>query len=138
MREIKFRGQRLDKSGMVEGDLIHGVGSKSGRMFILPIVHNLASVKGCDPLDGVEVIPETAGMLTGLKDKNGKEIYKGDIASWMDDNEIHYGEFFWDEDAYGFRIQMKKGYMPSYKLLPKHIEVIGNIYENPELLEEDQ
>ena len=82
-------------------------------------------------------------QYTGLKDKNGKEIYEGDICSVCGVVIFHHGSF-------GKKSQWSKGFTPFYeynvipttdsggivnsKLTSEDFEVIGNIYENPELL----
>lgn len=68
MREIKFRGKRLDNGEWIEGDLLR----MNGHWFIFP-----------DPapggIDKYEVDPATVGQHTGLKDKNGTDVWEGDI-----------------------------------------------------------
>jgi hypothetical protein len=72
---------------------------------------------------------ETVGQFTGLTDKNGKEIYEGDVVEWKGvRGEVWYNEsaarFFFD-DSKGLHLEPHYGH---------EAEVIGNIYENPELI----
>ena len=78
MREILFRGKRIDNNKLVEGDLIHGVGYEKGNMFILPIKQNLAYLDGCHPLNGYNVSPETVIQFTGVTDKNETKVFEND------------------------------------------------------------
>lgn len=65
-------------------------------------------------------------QFTGLTDKNGKEVYEGDVVTYRDQfNNIKQGVVEWDSG--GFRVESGGLFKPE--------EVIGNIYENPELIE---
>lgn len=95
----------------------------------------------------IKVIPETIGQYTGLKDKNGKEIYKGDV--WEDED--GYYIIAWDEkyacfsvDVYGFNQWIGEGGQECYgnkiEFLDREgfeafiftgIEITKNIYDNP-------
>ena len=70
---------------------------------------------------------------TGLKDKNGKEIYEGDILSG--DAYATTWEVFYNEHKSAFDVKGASGYLPAWmSTFTLGLEVIGNIYENPELL----
>jgi len=66
----------------------------------------------------------------GLKDKNKKEIYEGDIVLFPNNKKIHIVDFYQS----GFVLKSVDGRIIIYNIKSQHVEVIGNIYENPELL----
>lgn len=74
-------------------------------------------------------------QYTGLKDKNGKEIYEGDIYHVGDKN-IRYLVVWFDSGFEGK--QLRSTSYAGLKSWAKDIEILGNIYENPELLEENK
>ena len=80
---------------------------------------------------------------TGLKDKNGKEIFEGDILACKTDDEVINLNIFWDEEHALFMFESKKynEQEPLAELVENNtypFEIIGNIYENPELLEDKE
>ncbi len=71
-------------------------------------------------------------QCTGLKDKNGRLIYEGDIV-WTDED--GYGHIRWDNELSQFFVATEE-YYTFDNIFPREMEVIGNIHKNPELLEE--
>ena len=139
MREILFRGKRCDNGEWVQGfyvradhhwhkngihkDWIICGASANGGWFAL---HNKYAVKA-----------ETVGQFTGLTDKNGKKIFEGDIIGYHAQGDIivNFGVVCWDEEDARWAYQlntMKPGF---YMHNPNTVEVIGNIHDNPKLLE---
>jgi uncharacterized phage protein (TIGR01671 family) len=142
MRTIKFRG-KTPEGKWVYGDLIKDVKLHGGDTAILPTN---------DFLDYEIVIPETVGQFTGLPDKNGKEYYEGDIAEMEASVEYDEGSFIItyigevtiipsmgvclkNVKQYSNR-RIAEKYVGYKKLVSYRSEKIGNIYDNPELLNE--
>ena len=123
MREIKFRGISKNNNRWVYGFV--SIDKNSAKMEGFP--HYISRASGYLP---VEVVPKSVGQYTGLKDKNGVEIYEGDILSYFGfEYEVTFEEsaFGWSEDGqfYAFA-EMAIDEIEKTK-------IIGNIYENPKL-----
>ena len=141
MREILFRGKRIDNGAWVEGAFcLKDCDSPFGEMVDRPSI-----IKYEPPCDGFwfRVEPETVGQFTGLTDKNGKKIFEGDIveghchSQWRHD--LQRCEIAYGRDGFEARHHVKQGNVQryySYKVLfSKDVVVIGNIHDNPELAE---
>lgn len=132
MREILFRGKRKDNSEWVYGN--YAVTDNNGKQ------HFIFQNKVFE----FDVVPETVGQYTGITDDNGKKIFEGDILGITnDDPDYDYitkvyldcdtlcvdvqGQDY-DYTSIGFAIEIWNDECDQ-------VEVIGNIYDNPELLE---
>ena len=73
-------------------------------------------------------------QYTGLKDRNGKEVFEGDIIKYegCEGYWDYFGVIEWCEENAAFHININNG--DAYSMIFDEIEIIGNIYENPELL----
>ena len=90
------------------------------------------SFVGPDSINGLAHALANSQQFTGLSDKSGKEIYEGDIVRITDAPTIK-GEVVWQYLAW----QMKDGGMLS-NFDTNYLEIIGNIHQNPELIEEKE
>lgn len=132
MREIKFRGKRIDTGEWVYGDLIEN----QGRYYIYYATSDttLENEDNSIIVLAEEVDPDTVGQYTGLKDRNGREIYEGDVVRFLDaDDKVKNEEVRFGEG--GFTPVVEICWMADIEGM--FVEVIGNIHDNPELLEED-
>lgn len=135
-REIKFRGKHLDNGEWIFGDLIEN----QGRFFIYHATSETTiedSDDGCISIVAVEVNPATVGQFTGLKDKNGREIYEGDVMEIpeSDFNAYIIGTIEYQDDS--FFIQSRNGgsaWGLHWSLRKHDASILGNIHDNPELL----
>lgn len=115
-REIKFRAWEKSEKRMISGQPLNRV------------IANYYSLENNEWAD-LEIM-----QFTGLLDKNGKEIYEGDIVTLYDPytKSQHITEVIWDD--VNCRFAMKYTFVDFDFSITDEIEVIGNIYENPELI----
>ena len=125
MREVKFRGYSIDDKCWITG---YGVEKITEDGFFIPT--------GCAN-DTYEVFKESIGEYTGEKDINGIEIYEGDIVETTRELNHTIGVVTYYKASW--YIKTNKG--NHTRLIPRFStvenKVIGNVYENPELLEEE-
>lgn len=134
MREILFRGKRIDNGEWVEGNLITGKWYIGEREIVAIAPLDNAFYPHCEMSEWYEVDPATVGQYTGLTDKNGKKIFEGDIIQINYNNTMAYVAF--DEMSWTALIPRYKCYRHRLEKLLVY-EVKGNIHDNPELLVED-
>ena len=153
MREILFRGKRLDNGECVDGCL--AAYDLMCPNYPQDTSNATGDYYGQTPYVGfVEVDPETVGQFTGLTDKNGKRIFEGDIIKADNGKQssvsvVKFGEyypkmFYVMMDIY-FPIAQHINANGFFAESTKHedmilfkspfFEIIGNVYDNPELLE---
>lgn len=138
MREIKFRG-RKPNGVWIYGDLVttETTDGKPTKKEVLPF--DKANID-----DAEYVEQDTIGQFTGLLDKNGKEIYEGDIVKWIltmsgmgvnggyEEYEFEeIGEIKWDAGALQLGEYCAAGFAYESE---DYAEIIGNVHDNPELL----
>ena len=130
-REILFRGKDFLKEEWMYGDLVK--------------TKNFVAIKKTngDYFHPTQVSPNTVGQYTGLKDKNGKQIFEGDILGYIGKrkdnmNKVYRRKVVFHEGM--FALLSKE--LPAYSALNYHCmedgrsawSVIGNIHDNPELI----
>lgn len=124
MRQVKFRG-RKSNGEWIYGDLVHNVGVGASTALIFP-------EEAHDSWDRYIIDAHTIGQFTGLHDKNGKEIFEGDIVSLTADKESKnwVRPIKWLGAGFTFGDIFPLNYPSSC------YEIVGNIHDNPELLNE--
>ena len=133
MREILFKAKRKDNDKWVEGSLINTemvvsyiIRSKS-KAFI-PKGENIICSAECYEID-----PDTLCQYTGLTDKNGQKIWENDILELQDEDGYFTCE--WEEDTARFVMNGDEIIVDFDNYWGYQVEVIGNVFDNAELLE---
>ena len=139
MREIKFRAWDKKEKKWVHIDTIFFSSEGNIEQYSVTEIQDTPA-SYCVHKEHLELI-----QYTGLKDKNGKEIYEGDIVEYKTTDGFDENDLYKEKRTI---IYIDGAFSPIYLstrclhtdedklLICKNIEVIGNIYENPELLKE--
>lgn len=137
-REILFRGKRVDNGKWVEGELLHDMKNRPWIYWTTPKELTVFFSKNAI------VNPETIGQYTGKTDKNGNKIFEGSIIKYTNNQKGVYeigkkmkGFVCFDENI-GCYISKNNFQKHADFWFASDIEVIGNIHDNPELLEDEE
>lgn len=129
MREYKFRGKTLDGNEWCYGYLV-----------VKPDKQTL--IEQCDELRRVSpqyvVDPDTVGMYTGHSDVMGTDMYEGDIVTGYFDEDEWPAVVEWDEVSARFVLRGQNSFIPFDEMGGLEIMLLGNIYDNPDLLYNDK
>lgn len=120
MREILFRGKDVNSNEWRIG-------------YFYTAVQGCVAIIG-DGVDGYQVKPETVGQYTESKDKNGNKIFEGDIVQNVTNGKTAVVQWFSEHNAFMLWCKSKNQVYWLYDNNFSNIEVIGNIYDDPELL----
>jgi len=130
MRDIEFRGKQTDN-----GEWVYGVPTKDGRGEMV-MVENIFECEeyNCRGANCLYVDENTVGQRIGLKDRNGINIFEGDIVKrvWLGKMCIYQIDY--DNGLARFIGRAGMIFKASFYYDSEEFEVIGNIYDNPELL----
>ena len=132
MREILFHGKRADNGEWVEGFYLYTNENTQ------PVIIDMECCSNV-------ITPETVGQFTGLTDRNGKKIFEGDICKFKRFNDVHIGKVVFNVTTASFIMWYQPivgayGEKATQKMLLSvcdNIEVVGNIHDNPELMEQE-
>ncbi len=129
MRKLKFKA-------FYQNSVIKGIFDVD----IIDFKDNLITLRHKDNVNDIEMVDLDAVKLlqdTGLKDKNGQKIYEGYIVKLvLDDGDIIFGEVRYSTTTAGYIICRGRVLLRELDGAPKDIVIVGNIYDNPELLED--
>lgn len=143
MREILFRGKRVDNGEWVEGFYVQ-VDNKAyislpldisgdGVITMFDEKQSKAHLYTLSPF--LEVVPETVGQYTGLTDKNGNKIFEGDIVKVQGRStlycEVTYGK---SSAMYWIGNDKLEYYAELGAINLRYLEIVGNVIDNPELV----
>lgn len=133
MREILFRGKTINSEEWAEGNYLYDEFSETS--VIVPYINLAGNVTDFSEHSAAAVITETVGQYTGLTDKNGNKIFEGDIVRLTFSEEV-VGKIICDINYY-FEVYLfgKTTHKSLSDYSPYDLEILGNIHDNPELLE---